>query len=369
MHHNLTGVDRQTAVPRHGAAGRLADVRYPPPLRPGDRIAVTAPSAGVTAPFRPRLDHAVVVLRDAGYDVLLGRCLDGDGIVSAPAVERATELMTLLTDPTVAAVVPPWGGELGIDLLPLLDLDALRRAEPTWFVGYSDISVLLTPLTLTTGTATVHGQNLMEAPFALPAPVLPWLDVLRADPGTLLEQGPSARHRGRGLPDIVTDPTTTDLGLDTAGTWRLLGEPPGADHPADVHARGRLIGGCLEVLAHLPGTPFGDLTPLVDEGDGLVVYLETAEVPAADATRRLHALRMAGWFDHATAVLIGRTVSPSSGGWTHDDGVRDALGGLDVPVVLDVDCGHVPPGLALVNGALATIDRTDGTWTLRQEMR
>jgi muramoyltetrapeptide carboxypeptidase LdcA involved in peptidoglycan recycling len=344
-------------------------MRYPRPLRPGDRIAVTAPSAGVATPFRPRLDHAAALLRDAGSEVVLGRCLDGDGIVSAPAAERAAELMSLLTDPSVAAIVPPWGGELGIDLLPLLDLDALRRAEPTWLVGYSDISVLLTPITLATGTATVHGQNLMETPFALPAPVLPWLDVLRADPGTVLLQGPAQRHRGGGLPDIVTDPTSTDFGLDTPGSWRLLGEAPDATRRPDVHAGGRLIGGCLEVVAHLPGTPFGDLSPLVDEGDGLIVYLETAGVPAADATRRLHALRMAGWFDHAAAVLIGRTRSPASGTWTHDDGVRDALGGLDVPVVLDVDCGHVPPGLSLVNGALATIDRTDGAWTLRQEAR
>ena len=32
------------------------------------------------------------------------------------------------------------------------------------------------------------------------------------------------------------------------------------------------------------------------------------------------------------------------------------LGDLDVPVVLDVDCGHVPPHLALVNGALAELE-------------
>ena len=38
-----------------------------------------------------------------------------------------------------AAVVPPWGGELAIDLLDQLDWDALAAAEPTWLVGWSDI--------------------------------------------------------------------------------------------------------------------------------------------------------------------------------------------------------------------------------------
>ena len=62
-------------------------------------------------------------------------------------------------------------------------------------------------------------------------------------------------------------------------------------------------------------------------------------------------MRYAGWFDHASAVLVGRTLAPDSDGMTQHDAVRDALGDLDVPVVLDVECGHVAPFLPLVNGA------------------
>ncbi len=40
---------------------------------------------------------------------------------------------------------------------------------------------------------------------------------------------------------------------------------------------------------------------------------------------------------------------------TQQDAVRDALGDLDVPVVLDVECGHVAPFLPLVNGAPARV--------------
>jgi muramoyltetrapeptide carboxypeptidase LdcA involved in peptidoglycan recycling len=40
---------------------------------------------------------------------------------------------------------------------------------------------------------------------------------------------------------------------------------------------------------------------------------------------------------------------------TQLDAVRSALGDLDVPVVLDVGCGHVPPHLSLVNGAMAEV--------------
>ena len=70
-----------------------------------------------------------------------------DRVVSAPKEQRAAELVAFLTDPDVAAVIPPWGGETAIDLLDQLDWDALAAAEPTWLVGWSDISPLLLPLT------------------------------------------------------------------------------------------------------------------------------------------------------------------------------------------------------------------------------
>jgi muramoyltetrapeptide carboxypeptidase LdcA involved in peptidoglycan recycling len=59
--------------------------------------------------------------RPRGYEVVVGECIDGSGRVSAPAGQRAGELMTMLTDPAIRAIVPPWGGEIAIDLLPLLD--------------------------------------------------------------------------------------------------------------------------------------------------------------------------------------------------------------------------------------------------------
>ncbi|MEV5269466.1 LD-carboxypeptidase, partial [Streptomyces werraensis] len=103
-------------------------VRYPSPLRPGDRVGVTSPSSGVPEALRARLEVAVRDIRARGYEVVVGKCMDGSGHVSAPAADRASELMAMLTDPTVKAVVPPWGGETAIDLIPLLDWDRLREA-------------------------------------------------------------------------------------------------------------------------------------------------------------------------------------------------------------------------------------------------
>jgi len=338
-------------------------LRYPAPLRPGDRIAVTAPSSGVPADLRPRLEFCLEHLRQRGYDVVVGECMDGAGIVSAPAEQRAQELTDMLTDPDVRAVVPPWGGELAVELLPHLDLPAIAAADPTWLVGFSDLSTLLLPITTVTGTATLYGQNLLDTPYRVPAPLLPWLDVVAQPAGARVVQGASAHHRGSGFDPWQDDPTVTEPTLDTPGTWTLL--DPGA---GDVHVGGRLVGGCIETVSVLAGTPYGDLGAFAAEHapEGLIVYVEASGDGATDIARDLWRMRLAGWFDRANAVLVGRTRAPDSEGFSQRDAVRSVLGPLDVPVVLDVDCGHVPPHLALVNGALAELEVAGGTRSLTQ---
>lgn len=284
-------------------------------------------------------------------------------MVSAPARERAAELTAMLTDPGIRAVVPPWGGELAVEVLPHLDWAALAAAEPTWLVGFSDISTLLLPLTTITGTATLHGQNLLDTPYRVPAPLLSWLDVVTRPAGSTIVQGASTHHRAVGFDSWQDDPKVTEFALDGPGTWRLLDPDAG-----EVRVTGRLLGGCIETVSMLAGTPYGDVPGFARDHapEGLLVYVEASDDGALDIARDLWRMRLAGWFDRANAVLVGRTRAPDAEGFTQLDAVRSALAGIDVPVVVDVDCGHVPPHLALVNAALAELTLTDSTKTLRQ---
>ncbi|MFE8943849.1 S66 peptidase family protein [Streptomyces sp. NPDC007856] len=327
--------------------------RYPRPLRPGDRIGVTSPSSGVAGKMRARLDLAVRDLEERGYEVVVGRCMDGSTHLSAPAAERAAELTGMLTDPTIRAVVPPWGGETAIDLLPLLDFEAIRRAEPTWVVGYSDMSTIITPLTLLTGVATVHGNNLMDTPYRTPGGLRSWLDIVAAPQGEPFAQTPPGRYRSARWDDWVGHPEIRDLTLDAEGTWTRLD----GDGDGDVEVEGRLIGGCIETVGHLAGTPYLDVSRFAGD-EPLLVYVEACEDNAFTICRHLHGLRLAGFFDRAAAVLVGRTHAPDSPTLTQHEAVLDALGPLGVPIVADVECGHVAPYLPLVNGARGRVVHT-----------
>ena len=326
-------------------------IRYPRPLRPGDRIGVTSPSSGVPNELRARLDVAVREVEARGYEVVVGKCMDGAGHVSASAAERADEFMVMLTDPGIRAVVPPWGGETAIDLLPLLDWERLRDAEPTWVVGYSDMSTLITPLTLLTGVATVHGNNLMDTPYRVPEGLLSWLDIVTMPEGRRFAQAPPGRHRSTGWDDFHASPEVSEFTLDTPGRWTRL------DGDGDVDVSGRLIGGCVETVCHVAGTPYGDVAAFARDRapEGLLVYVEAVEHNAFAICSALHGMKLAGFFDRANAVLVGRTSAPDGASLTQHEAVLDALGSLGVPIIANVECGHVPPYMPLVNGALGRV--------------
>ncbi|GAA5123227.1 LD-carboxypeptidase [Alloalcanivorax gelatiniphagus] len=320
-------------------------LRFPRPLRPGDRIGVTSPSSGVEGAGARRVEFCVDWLRERGYDVVVGACMDGAGITSAPASERAAELTGMLVDPDIRCVLPPWGGETAIDLVDLLDWDALADAEPTWLVGYSDLSTLLVPVTTRLGWATLHGDNLADTPYAVPDGLRHWLDLAGGE-------GPLVQRDSGLVADWVRfeeDFRATEWRQVGTGRWEVEGG-------GSLDVSGRLVGGCIETVANLAGTPYGDVRAWAEALDGpTIVYLEACEEGAINICRYLHALRLAGWFDRAAAVLVGRTGAPDHELLTQRDAVRDAIGRLDLPVVWDLEIGHVPPHLPLVNGALARV--------------
>lgn len=323
-------------------------MRYPRPLHPGDTIGVTAPSSGVDARLRPRLDHNIAWLRERGFEVRVGECLNGDRVVSAPKEQRADELTAMLHDPEVRAIVPPWGGELGIDLLDQLDWTELATLEPTWTVGYSDSCAWMLPVTLLLGWAGIHGTNLMDTSYDVPPGLAHWTDIA-SGAGPVVQRG-VGRYRGAGWDDWASDPTIDTMTLDQQGSWSLVGG-------GGLDVSGRLVGGCIEIVSALAATRFGDVAAFGREyaDDGLIVFLEAAEDDSYTIARQLHSLRLAGWFDDATAIVLGRTAAPGHDDLSQHEAVQDALGMLDIPIVLDVECGHVQPGMPLVTGSLGRL--------------
>lgn len=134
-------------------------IRYPV-LEAEAVIGVTAPSSGVGEELRELLELAVERLQKRGYGVVCGpTAWTQEKAKSAPAAVRAAEFNAMMADESIGLVVPPWGGELLIEMLEQVDFSKMKCK---WILGYSDISVLLLAVTLKTGIATAHGTNFID---------------------------------------------------------------------------------------------------------------------------------------------------------------------------------------------------------------
>lgn len=342
------------------------DVRFPPPLAAGDLIAITAPSSGVADALHPRLDLAIAALKNRGFRVIEGQCLRGEyKNRSAPKALRAKELNEYLFNPDIKAIMPPWGGELAMELLELIDFSALSTVTPKWFTGYSDLTTLQLPLTLISGWATLHGPNLMElGAKTLDSTTQKVWSMLEKPAGDEIEQIASCRYQLTGA-DWEKDPSA-GFNLTEKTRWKRL---DGSSEP--LQFRGRLIGGCLEIVSRLTATPFGDIGKFCQQhrDDGVVLYLENVEMAPCELTRALLSMRMQGCFSQLSGIVIGRSAAPAVSNpelHLYFDALNSALGSLTVPILYDVDIGHVPPQLPLVNGALATVNFDGETGSLSQ---
>lgn len=131
-----------------------------PLLKKDSTIGVTAPSSGVPQELHDMVKQSIIKMESKGYSVKCGETVwTQHKAKSAPAQKRAAELNQMLQDGKISLIIPPWGGQLLIEILDLIDYENIKTK---WLLGYSDTSVLLLALTLKTGIATAHGTNLVD---------------------------------------------------------------------------------------------------------------------------------------------------------------------------------------------------------------
>ena len=135
----------------------MTDQIKPRKLRAGARIGIVNPSYWLE---EERLQRAMDVFENLGYEVVPGKstCLRENQCAGSPE-ERAEDIMAMFEDASIEAIICARGGYGGNRVLPLLDYDIIR-ANPKIFVGYSDITGLLSSIAQKSGLITFHGPML-----------------------------------------------------------------------------------------------------------------------------------------------------------------------------------------------------------------
>ncbi|WP_245907244.1 S66 family peptidase [Photobacterium sanctipauli] len=270
--------------------------------------------------------------------------------------------MAFLCDDSIAAIMPPWGGEFAMDILPLLDYKRLSKAKPKWVIGFSDVSTLMVTLT----TKLVHAANLMQLHPSeselLTSNTLHWLSL---NEGTEFTQFSTKLYERKGE-SYAANPNAL-LNLTEPTEWKVIGTS------ANANFSGRLIGGCFDTMTHLIGTDYFDLLSFCEQyqNDGVILYLENAEMSPTVLKRALLSLKYQGVFDCIKGLMFGRNavLEPCGKSITALEALTDVASSINIPVIYDVDIGHLPPNLTLFNGAYAEVTVSSGKGKIQQVMK
>jgi muramoyltetrapeptide carboxypeptidase LdcA involved in peptidoglycan recycling len=342
---------------------------YPPKPRPGDRVAVLAPSAGLPEIFPALHEQGLRRLRDELG--LLPVEYPTTRVLGAPAADRARDLHAAFADPDVKAVLAVIGGDDQITVTPHLDADLVRaNAKP--FFGYSDNTNLLHFL-WRNGIVGFHGGSTM----------------VHLGRGGRTHPDTMASLRAAlftpGWFDLTAPLAFSDESLDWDDPTSLRTEPiarPSLEgwtwHRPDRVIEAPTWGGNVEVVGWLLMADRAMPTP--DEVDGHVLFLETSEeMPSADEVfRMLRSMGERGLLGRFAALLMGRAKAWDRARRTTLDermayaadqraAVSNAMANYnpDATIVFDVDFGHTDPQLIIPYGGLVRIDGPARTISVR----
>jgi muramoyltetrapeptide carboxypeptidase len=297
----------------------------PPRLRPGDKVAVPAPAG----PVLPEAAARGLELLGARYDIVLDPAIyERTGFLAGADERRAEELNRYLRDPDIRAIIPARGGYGVMRILELLDSDAIKR-DPKPIVGFSDLTAFSAWCVKSAGVRTIHGPMVNQI-GRVPGEELAWLFALLEDPsppGVLVDERPRVGARGGGT------------------------------------VEGRMVGGNLEMVTRLLGTPWA-----FDLGASVLVLEDVGERPYR-IDRALTQLKLAGALDGVRAVCLGDFLrSDEEDGMppTAAEVLAERLTAFDIPAVGGLPVGHGDHNLAFPLGGRCAVDLAVGRVVLEE---
>lgn len=333
---------------------------YPEFIKEQDILAVTAPSDGVVGDIDTcRLDYAIKNFKKKNFVVVetenvrhsvLGRSASGE--------KRAEELQKLVKNDQVKMIFCAAGGDFLFEMLSFVDFDLISK-NPKWLQGYSDMTGLIFPLTTGYDIATIYGNNFKA--FGMSSWHVSLENNLELLKGNLVEQDSFDQYEKNSLKYINGD---EGYHLDSAVYWNII-----TSHP-EVLVKGRIIGGCIDVLSDLFGTRFDYTKKFVEKyrNDGIIWYFDQAELSNEQLVRTLWKFKDSGWFLYTKCILFGRIYTDHSYyGISFIDAIKSVLGDLNIPIVTDCCFGHVAPRMTIVNGSVASIKVVDGHGSIQYD--
>jgi muramoyltetrapeptide carboxypeptidase len=310
-----------TDVRAEPTAGLAAQLRRPPALRPGDRVAVLSVSSPANL---DRLAVGLDTLAFAGLRPVVSTTAEQRGTVHhylAGGDElRATELRTALLDDSIAGILFAGGGYGAQRTLEAMSWAGLDQARPKVLVGYSDVTGILEAVAVKLGWTSLMGPMVSESEFAESYSFTSLLRCLMSP-----EQVEPLRFESA---------TTVTGGV----------------------ARGVTVGGNLSLVSGSIGTDTSR------PARGGIVLLEDEDEDDARIDVMITQLRRSGYLDGVSGIICGTFHDCGTVEQVHPV-LADRLGGLGVPMIAWANLGHGGHVQTFPLGVAAELDADSRTLT------
>ena len=337
-------------------------MKYPVFLNKKDKIALVAPSFGCS--FDPYLTRLNASIENLSEDFTVE---EGPNIYKAEVIGRSNtkekcgeEINHYFNDPDTKALLSVGGGEIMVEILPYVDFELIKK-NPKWFMGYSDNTNLTYLLPTICDVASVYGPN---APTFGIKPyhqsLIDALNILTGKSTTVKSYGMWEKSENQKKADPLASMILTE-------ETKMMSFPN-----IEVSFSGRLLGGCLDILLGFLGTPFDKTKEFIDkyQEDGIVWFLEACDLNAMAIRRAMVQLDNAGWFKNVKGFIFGRPLSAMEDcmGLSRIDAVKEVIEKYNVPMIFDVDLGHLSPSMPLITGSLATVEFKNNELTVDMKL-
>lgn len=345
-------------------------MRYPAFLQENGTIGFVAPSFGcATEPYKSGFLNAQKRWKEQGFHLQLGpNCYveEGVGISNTPK-KCGEELTACYCDKNNDCLISCGGGELMCEILDYVDFEQIRQADPKWYLGYSDNTNFTFLLTTLCDVASVYGP--CASSFGM-EPLHPSLnDAMQLLQGKKLTMQGYDKWERESLKDEEHPFAPYNLTETSVIKYYL---PDG--QAKGISFSGRLLGGCMDCLVNFLGTKYDKVTEFIEryKGDGIVWFLEACDLNLMGIRRAMWQMEHAGWFKYCKGFLIGRPrlgMGAEEFGIDSYQAVCEMLYSYHVPVLMDLDIGHLPPSMPLICGSMANVVSNGQTYRVDMELK
>ena len=325
---------------------------YPQFLKQNDTIGITAPSDGIIEEIDIfRLNNAIENFKKRGYKIKETEDVrKSEKGKSAPSKVQARELESLFNNVDVKSIICAGGGDFLLEMLSEVNFDVIKN-NPKWLQGYSDPTGLLYTITTNLDIATIYANNVKA--FGMEKWHKSLEDNIKILEGNVITQHSFEQYESSRVEKLIGN---EGYNLDAEVKWENINNE-------EIKAKGRIIGGSLDVLSELFGTRFDKTKKFIEKykEDGILWYFENCEMTSESVIRTLWKFKDNGWFEHTKGIIFGRSATERS---YYDISFKEAvirvLGELNIPIIFIADFGHVSPRMTIINGAICNVVSRDG---------